>query len=182
MPGHGTAGGSSGGSRRSALARLCCVCVPGGTGRGRRLREVRAYSAVAWPLLGMAGWLRCRGVTPVVREATSDCGKPVFCLLESAGLKTGLVDARGVRHLRGRPETGKLDAVWLAKAAERQMIRPRFVPPPQIRKLGDLARYRAGPGGCPGGGEAAGGKAAGGCPGQALGRGLRHFPAAGGGT
>jgi transposase len=33
--------------------------------------------------------------------------------------------------------------VWLAKVAERQMIRPSFVPPPQIRKLRDLTRYRA---------------------------------------
>lgn len=37
----------------------------------------------------------------------------------------------------------KLDAVWLAKVAERQMIRPSFVPPLQIRKLRDLSRYRA---------------------------------------
>jgi transposase len=33
--------------------------------------------------------------------------------------------------------------VWLAKVAERQMIRPSFVPPPQIRRLRDLTRYRA---------------------------------------
>jgi Transposase len=33
--------------------------------------------------------------------------------------------------------------VWLCKVAERQMIRPSFVPPPPIRKLRDLTRYRA---------------------------------------
>jgi len=33
--------------------------------------------------------------------------------------------------------------VWLAKAAGRQMIRPGFVPPPRIRRLRDLTRYRA---------------------------------------
>jgi len=32
--------------------------------------------------------------------------------------------------------------VWLCKVAERQMIRPSFVPPPQIRRLRDLTRYR----------------------------------------
>jgi transposase len=37
----------------------------------------------------------------------------------------------------------KLDAVWLCKVAERQMIRPSFVPPPPIRRLRDLTRYRA---------------------------------------
>jgi len=36
-----------------------------------------------------------------------------------------------------------LDAAWLCKIAERQMIRPSFVPPPPIRRLRDLTRYRA---------------------------------------
>jgi hypothetical protein len=35
-----------------------------------------------------------------------------------------------------------LDAVWLCKVAERQMLRPSFVPPPEIRMLRDLTRYR----------------------------------------
>jgi len=33
--------------------------------------------------------------------------------------------------------------VWLCKLAERQMLRPSFVPPPPIRMLRDLTRYRA---------------------------------------
>jgi transposase len=33
--------------------------------------------------------------------------------------------------------------VWLGKVAERQMLRPSFVPPPPIRQLRDVARYRA---------------------------------------
>jgi transposase len=37
----------------------------------------------------------------------------------------------------------RLDCIWLCKVAERQMIRPSFVPPPPIRKLRDLTRYRA---------------------------------------
>jgi transposase len=76
-------------------------------------------------------------------EATSDYWKPVFYLLEAAGFETWLVNAKDVRHLPGRPKTDKLDAVWLCKVAERQMIRPSFVPPPEIRKLRDLTRYRA---------------------------------------
>jgi transposase len=67
----------------------------------------------------------------------------VFYLLEAAGFETWLVNAKDVRHLPGRPKTGKLDAVWLCKVAERQMLRRSFVPPPPIRKLRDLTRYRA---------------------------------------
>jgi transposase len=32
--------------------------------------------------------------------------------------------------------------VWLCKVAERQMLRPSFVPPDPIRVLRDLTRYR----------------------------------------
>ncbi len=35
-----------------------------------------------------------------------------------------------------------LDAVWLCKVAERQMLRPSFVPPRPIRQLRDFTRYR----------------------------------------
>jgi transposase len=47
------------------------------------------------------------------------------------------------KHLPGRPKTDTLDAVWLCKAAERQMLRPSFVPPPAIRQLRHVTRYRA---------------------------------------
>src|SRR5262249_14656333 len=59
------------------------------------------------------------------------------------GLGAWLGKARDVKPLPGRPKTDKLDAVWLCKVAERQMIRPSFVPPPQIRQLRDVTRYRA---------------------------------------
>jgi transposase len=63
-------------------------------------------------------------------------------VLEAHGLQTWLVNAKDVKHLPGRPKTDKLDAIWLCKVAERQMIRPSFVPPPQIRRLRDVTRYR----------------------------------------
>jgi transposase len=64
-----------------------------------------------------------------------------FYLLEDR-FETWLVNAKDVKHLPGRPKTDKLDAVWLCKVAERQMLRPSFVPPPAIRELRDLTRYR----------------------------------------
>jgi transposase len=75
-------------------------------------------------------------------EATSDYWKPPFYLLEAHGLEVWLVNAKDVKHLPGRPKTDKLDAVWLCKVGERQMIRASFVPPPPIRRLRDLTRYR----------------------------------------
>jgi transposase len=121
----------------------CCVRVPAEGRPGRRMQEVESYSTMTRSLLQLADRLRCLGVTRVVMEATSDYWKPVFYLLEAAGLETWLVNARDVKHLPGRPKTDRLDCIWLCKVAERQMIRPSFVPPAEIRRLRDVTRYRA---------------------------------------
>ena len=121
---------------------VCCVRIPHEARPGRRLQEVATYSTMTRSLLRMADRLSELGVTRVVMEATSDYWKPVYYLLEAHGFETWLVNARDVKHLPGRPKTDKLDAVWLCKVAERQMIRPSFVPPPEIRRLRDLTRYR----------------------------------------
>jgi transposase len=121
---------------------VCCVRVPHEAKPGRRLQEVQTYSTTTRSLLEMADHLRGLGVTRVVMEATSDYWKPVFYLLEAQGFETWLVNARDVKHLPGRPKTDKLDSVWLCKLAERQMLRPSFVPPADIRRLRDVTRYR----------------------------------------
>jgi transposase len=121
---------------------VCCVRVPHEDRPGRRLQEVETYSTMTRSLLGMADHLRCLGVSRVVMEATSDYWRPVFYVLEAAGFETWLVNAHEVKHLPGRPKTDRLDAVWLCKVAERQMIRPSFVPPAPIRRLRDVTRYR----------------------------------------
>ena len=122
---------------------VCCTRVPHPDRAGQRLQEVATYSTMTRSLQGLADRLGELGVTRVVMEATSDYWKPPFYLLEAHGLEVWLVNAKDVKHLPGRPKTDRLDAVWLCKVAERQMIRPSFVPPPPIRVLRDLTRYRA---------------------------------------
>jgi transposase len=122
---------------------VCCVRVPDPQRPRRRVQEVTTYSTMTGALQEMADRLAGLGVTRVVMEATSSYWKPPFYLLEAAGFDPWLVNARDVKHLPGRPKTDRLDAVWLCKVAERQMIRPSFVPPPPIRRLRDLTRYRA---------------------------------------
>lgn len=121
---------------------VCCVRVPSDTTPGRRMQEVVSYSTMTRSLLAMSDRLGELGVSRVVMEATSDYWKPAFYILEAAGFDTWLVNARDVKHLPGRPKSDTIDSVWLCKVAERQMIRPSFVPPPQIRRLRDLTRYR----------------------------------------
>jgi len=122
---------------------VACVRVPSPDKPGRRVQEITTYSTMTRSLLGLADRLRELRVTRVVMEATSDYWKPVFYLLEAQDLDPWLVNARDVKHLPGRPKTDKLDAIWLCKVAERQMLRPSFVPPVEIRLLRDLTRYRA---------------------------------------
>ena len=112
---------------------VACIRVPNPDRPGRRAQEITTYSTMTRSLLGLAERLRALGVSRVVMEATSDYWKPVFYLLEAQGLDPWLVNAKDVKHLPGRPKTDRLDAVWLAKVAERQMIRPSFVPPPRDR-------------------------------------------------
>jgi transposase len=121
---------------------VCCVRVPAGSGSGRRAQEVSTHSTMTRSVSELANHLVQLGIDRVVMEATSDYWKPVFYLLEAHGLGPWLVNARDVRHLPGRPKTDVLDSVWLCKVAERQMLRPSFVPPQPIRQLRDLTRYR----------------------------------------
>jgi transposase len=120
---------------------MACIRVPHEDGR-RRSQEVCEYGTTTGALLALAGRLHRQGVTLVVMEATSDYWKPVFYLLEAEGFTCWLLNARHVKNVPGRPKTDKLDAVWLAKVAERGMCRPSLVHPRPIRELRDLTRYR----------------------------------------
>jgi transposase len=80
-------------------------------------------------------------VTLVVMEATSAYWKPPFYLLED-DIACQVVNARDVKNVPGRPETDKLDAVWLCKLAERGMLRPSFIPSRPQHQLRDLTRCR----------------------------------------
>jgi transposase len=122
---------------------VCCVRVPAPRGRRKRLQEVSTHSTMSSSLTELANRLVELRVQRVVMEATSDYWKPVFYLLEAHGLDPWLVNAGDVKHLPGRPKTDVIDAVWLCKLAERQMLRASFVPPTPIRRLRDLTRYRA---------------------------------------
>jgi transposase len=52
-----------------------------------------------------------------------------------------LCNARHVQKVPGR-KTDLSDAEWLADVAAHGMVRPSFVPPPPIRELRELTRYR----------------------------------------
>jgi transposase len=118
-----------------------CIRVPHEDKPGARRQEVRTCATLTPALLELRDWLICQGVTLVVMEATSAYWKPPFYLLED-DIECQVVNARDVKNVPGRPKTGKLDAVWLCKLAERGMLRAPFIPPRPQRQLRDLTRYR----------------------------------------
>jgi transposase len=119
---------------------VACTRVPADAGGGRR-QEVRTYKTFTAGLEALADWLAGHGVTHVVMEATGSYWKPCWYVLEERGFQLLLVNARHVKILPGR-KTDVGDAAWLCELLEHGLLRGSFVPPPAIRQLRDLTRYR----------------------------------------
>ncbi len=115
-----------------------CVRVPDGAG-GRREAK-RTFPTFVDGLEEMRDWLDAEGVTQVAMEATGVFWKPVWLVLEDR-FELKLVNARHVKMVPGR-KTDVADAAWLAQLLEVGLLRGSFVPPPVIRDLRDLTRYR----------------------------------------
>src|SRR6266700_2033067 len=121
---------------------MVTIRVPSEARQGGRQQETREFGPTRTELLALADWLRCWQVERVGMESTSDYWKPVYFLLEREGFDSTLYQASQVKVLPGRPKTGKLDSVWLAKITERGSLAGSFVPPEEIRRLRTHTRYR----------------------------------------
>ena len=89
----------------------------------------------------LARWLLGAKCPTVALESTGVYWKPVFNVLEPAGLEVVLVNAQHVKNVPGR-KTDVKDAEWLATLLRVGLLRSSFVPPKDIRELRDLTRYR----------------------------------------
>lgn len=118
---------------------VACVRRPR-TGGGRE-QQVRTFKTFLQDLEALRGWLTAEQVTQVAMEATGSYWRPVWYVLEDAGFELSLVNARHVKQVPGR-KTDVKDAVWLAELLECGLLTGSFVPPPVVRELRDLTRYR----------------------------------------
>ena len=116
-----------------------CVRIPGPG--GERVQHVRTFGTTTVQLLALRDWLEAHGVTHVAMESTGVYWKPVYYLLEDR-FECLLVNAAHLKHVPGR-KTDVQDCVWIAQVLEHGLLRGSFVPPPLIRDLRDLTRYRA---------------------------------------
>ena len=115
-----------------------CVRVAEGK-RTKTLR--RSFSTMAAGVAELAGWLNEHGVSTAVMESTGVYWKPIYYGLEGLVPELWLVNAMHVKRVPGR-KTDVSDAEWLADVAAHGMVRPSYVPPPPIRELRELTRYR----------------------------------------
>jgi transposase len=115
-----------------------CVRVPGQA--GARAQHVRTFGTTAAELLTLRDWLEAHGVTQVAMESTGVYWKPIFYVLEEA-FTCVLANAAHIAQVPGR-KTDVKDCAWIAQLLEHGLIRASFVPPPPLRELRDLTRYR----------------------------------------
>src|SRR6185437_6247916 len=88
----------------------------------------------------MQDWLLSEGVTVAAMESTLTYSKgAVYCLEEV--MEVWLVNAASIKSISRRKSDIK-DAEWIAQLLECGLLRPSFVPPPDIRRLRMLTRYR----------------------------------------
>jgi transposase len=116
-----------------------CVRVPG---KGQRRVEVtRTFSTTTNGLLLLRDWLAESRVELVGMESTGVYWKSLYYTLEDE-FTCWLLNPQHVKKVPGR-KTDVTDAQWLARLTEYGLVRASFVPPPPIRALRDLTRYRA---------------------------------------
>ncbi len=121
---------------------VATVRVPGkGKSRRRRAQETRTFATTIAQLEQLGDWLESFGVTLVGMEATGVYWKPVFYVLERR-FECWLLNAQHLHNVPGR-KSDVIDSRWCCELVELGLVRPSFVPPPEIRLLRDLTRLRA---------------------------------------
>ncbi len=108
--------------------------------RGGRRVVTETFGAMTADLLTLRDWLQAFGVTHVALESTGVYWKPVYYVLEEA-FALLLINMQELKHVPGR-KTDVQDSEWLAQLLECGLLKASFVPPPEIRELRDLTRYR----------------------------------------
>jgi transposase len=104
-------------------------------------RQTREFGTVTSSLKELRDWLLEYGVTHVVMESTGVFWKPVYNVLEPAGLTVWIVNAAHVKYVPGH-KTDKKDSAWLCKLLLAGLLKPSYIPAKEQRELRDLTRYR----------------------------------------
>ena len=116
------------------------ACI-GITDSNRRTEYKQArFSSFSKGLKELADWLAKYSCTEVCMESAGKYWIPVFNILEKTCFVT-LAHPKYTKPQKGN-KTDRKDAKWICDLFMCDMIKPSFIPSPEIRHLRDLMRYR----------------------------------------
>lgn len=98
------------------------------------------FSSFSKGLRDLADWLVKYSCTEVCMESSGKFWIPVFNILEKSCFVT-LAHPKYTKPQKGN-KTDRKDAKWICDLFMCDMIKPSFIPSPEIRHLRDLMRYR----------------------------------------
>lgn len=104
-------------------------------------KQTCEFSTVTSSLKELRDWLLEHGISHVAMESTGVFWKPVYNILEPAGLTVWIVNAAHVKYVPGH-KTDKKDSAWLCKLLLAGLLKPSYIPAKEQRELRDLTRYR----------------------------------------
>jgi transposase len=119
-------------------AREMYVAVP----PDRDSESVRVFSTFTEDLEALVKWLQGCRITTVAMESTGVYWIPLFQMLEEAGLRPYLVNARGLKNVPGR-RTDWHDSQWLQYLHSVGLLRSAFRPSQQVCAVRSLWRQRS---------------------------------------
>lgn len=108
---------------------------------GRTDYKQARFSSFSEGLRKLAAWLAQYSCTEVCMESTGKYWIPVFNILEKSCSVT-LAHPKYTKPQKGN-KTDRKDAKWICDLFMCDMIKPSFIPSPEIRQLRDLMRYRS---------------------------------------
>ena len=115
-----------------------CIGITDPNGR-TEYKEAR-FSSFSKGLRELSDWLAKYSCHDVCMESTGKYWIPVFNVLEQSCWVT-LAHPKYTKPQKGN-KTDRKDAKWICDLYMCDMVKPSFIPPPEIRHLRDLMRYR----------------------------------------
>ena len=108
----------------------------------RHPQPIREFGSWTAALEEMARWLKDCRIRTVVMQSTGVYWIDLHDVLQRHGLKVNLVDARGSKNVPGR-KSDVQECQWLRKLHTYGLLRPCFLPPPEIHAVRTLWRLRS---------------------------------------
>ena len=131
--------------------QICCgidvhktfvvACIASTNAMGVTTYKSHRFSTYTKGLRELSEWLLANQCKDVCMESTGKYWIPVFNILESS-CTIVLAHPKYVKAIRGK-KTDKKDAKWIADLFKHDLVAGSFMPPPDIRQLRDLMRYRS---------------------------------------